>query len=94
MHRILRLMELVEIYHWKSKQLPCIMALIEIDLHGFRVQEAVNYVAEVLVRIINDNSASFLLIVTGRGKHSRNGMPKIRPAIESFFKKESLHVYF
>ncbi|KAF9951224.1 hypothetical protein BGZ70_001077, partial [Mortierella alpina] len=52
----------------------------EMDLHGLRVQEAVEITRERLARFIR-NKESSLIIIVGKGNNSVNNVAKIKPAI-------------
>ncbi|XP_078154573.1 endonuclease NBR9-like [Carex rostrata] len=55
-----------------------------IDLHGLHTSEAVGYVSQRLVQLNESNdTAQPLLVITGRGIHSRLG-PKLPTAIKDF----------
>ncbi|XP_041356648.1 uncharacterized protein LOC121373902 isoform X2 [Gigantopelta aegis] len=61
-----------------------------LDLHGFHVGEAISTLQNILEqREIEfqrrpDRYKQSLVIVTGRGRHSQGGVPKVRPAVANF----------
>lgn len=66
-----------------------------IDLHHFRVREAIKIVDDFLDNNIldleNDNlDMKTLMIITGRGKHSPGGIPRIKPAVSERLKQRCL----
>eukprot|EP01098_Paradermamoeba_levis_P008467 TRINITY_DN3510_c0_g2_i1.p1 TRINITY_DN3510_c0_g2~~TRINITY_DN3510_c0_g2_i1.p1 ORF type:complete len:291 (-),score=65.57 TRINITY_DN3510_c0_g2_i1:198-1070(-) len=74
----------------------------EIDLHGFQVKESLELVSKILFRNQNQminfstshnecnlQSGDSLVVITGVGKHSPGGVPRIRPALISFLEKHS-----
>ncbi|KAF8977416.1 hypothetical protein BGZ46_007403 [Entomortierella lignicola] len=52
----------------------------KIDLHGLKVQEALDITRERLIKFIK-NKETDLVIIVGRGKNSVNGIAKIKPAV-------------
>lgn len=71
-------------------------ALDTLDLHHFRVVEAVTVFDMFLdyhIRVSSERGSSqttCLKIITGRGQHSVNGKPRIKPAILRHIKKRGL----
>ncbi|GFR47969.1 hypothetical protein Agub_g9793 [Astrephomene gubernaculifera] len=63
----------------------------ELDLHGLRVTEAVAEVQKAISRARKDGQQQLVLIV-GRGLHSADGVPKLRPAIEKLVRQHNLRV--
>jgi DNA-nicking Smr family endonuclease len=66
-----------------------------LDLHGFLVKEAIR----VLDNFLDDNIINLqsemldtksLMVITGRGIHSRNGIPKIKPAVQKRLQERRL----
>lgn len=53
----------------------------EIDLHGLRVTEAVEYFQYRLDSDYTKKKATFLVVIYGAGHHSASHMQKIKPAI-------------
>ncbi|KAI0277641.1 hypothetical protein BGY98DRAFT_917951 [Russula aff. rugulosa BPL654] len=55
-----------------------------VDLHDLYVAEAVEYAKEELQSAIyrDDNTVTFIV---GQGRHSEDGVPKLRPALEELF---------
>lgn len=58
-----------------------------IDLHGLRVDEALAECAEFLEQHSQKGKYGAVRIVTGVGKHSADGIPKIKPAVEEFLQQ-------
>ncbi|XP_044268350.1 uncharacterized protein LOC123013699 [Tribolium madens] len=57
-----------------------------IDLHGFSVYDAIRVLDEFLDKNIEqlENEpldVKSLMVITGQGKHSANGIPKVKPAV-------------
>lgn len=52
-----------------------------IDLHGLLPSEAIEFLSD---RIETIKGVPELTIITGKGLHSRNGVAKIKPAVERF----------
>jgi DNA-nicking Smr family endonuclease len=66
----------------------------ELDLHFFRLNEAMTIFKLFLSESIEEYEKShrskqkrFIEVITGRGKHSPNGIPVIKPAVESYLIK-------
>lgn len=61
--------------------------LAKVDLHGLHVQEAIEVVEELLEwhrQSLRENSPAkkkYLYLITGTGKHSHRGKPRLKPAI-------------
>ncbi|KIK67129.1 hypothetical protein GYMLUDRAFT_238464 [Collybiopsis luxurians FD-317 M1] len=53
---------------------------LQIDVHGLLVQEAVEETEEAFRDVLR-NGHRFLRIIVGKGNHSRDGVPKLKPAI-------------
>jgi len=49
--------------------------------------EAENHVNDFLARKKNENA---VIIITGRGKHSENNIPILKPFVEGMLKKRAL----
>jgi len=60
-----------------DKNLP----IHEIDLHGLFVEESKNF-AEERIKLCKQKNVDALIIIVGRGNHSIDNIPKIKPAIE------------
>ncbi|XP_013097153.2 UPF0746 protein DDB_G0281095-like [Biomphalaria glabrata] len=67
-----------------------------IDLHYLSLQDAMNKFMNFLKAMENDYHNSnfrrvdrFVHIITGRGLHSRNRIPKIKPAVQSYLDKHN-----
>ncbi len=73
-----------------------------LDLHGLHVEEAVEKLDEVLKersqQAVSNTSSnmpplihqpSHLLIITGRGKNSRGGVARIKPAVATYLKNNN-----
>ncbi|KAG0201960.1 hypothetical protein BGX28_005345 [Mortierella sp. GBA30] len=58
----------------------------EIDLHGLKVQEALDIMRERLNRFIK-NKEPYLIIIVGRGNNSLNKVAKIKPAVTELVKE-------
>ncbi|KAL7752051.1 hypothetical protein RI367_002580 [Sorochytrium milnesiophthora] len=63
--------------------------LAELDLHGLYVKEALQRVGQHIQRCKKAGVKQTVLI-TGRGKHSADGLAKIRPAVEQLMHDERL----
>ena len=58
-----------------------------LDLHGLRVREAEKYVREHIEAFKGLGAGvRNTTIITGRGNRSKDGIPKIKPAVLSFLK--------
>ena len=66
------------------------MAGDAIDLHGLTVTEALEYVEK---RIVEEKArgSDHLVVIVGAGKHSIDGIAKIKPAVETILKKHQLN---
>ncbi|KAJ3879863.1 hypothetical protein F5051DRAFT_325081, partial [Lentinula edodes] len=51
-----------------------------IDVHGLLVPEAIDKTEEAFRGVLRTGNR-FLRVIVGKGNHSKNGMPKLRPAI-------------
>jgi DNA-nicking Smr family endonuclease len=60
-----------------DKKLP----IHEIDLHGLFVEESKTFVEE-RIKLCKSKNVDALIIIVGRGNHSADKIPKIKPAIE------------
>ncbi|KAG9306484.1 hypothetical protein G9A89_008420 [Geosiphon pyriformis] len=58
----------------------------EIDLHGLFVKEALEYTEE-RIKLCKANRIDTLMIIVGKGNHSLNGIPKLKPAIGELVQK-------
>ncbi|KAG1816050.1 uncharacterized protein BJ212DRAFT_208249 [Suillus subaureus] len=54
----------------------------EVDLHGLHVPEALSYF-DISVQKARDLEESSLCVIVGKGNHSDNNAPKIKPAIQA-----------
>ncbi|KAG1890301.1 hypothetical protein F4604DRAFT_657854 [Suillus subluteus] len=54
----------------------------EVDLHGLYVSEARSYF-DIAVQKAFDRKESSLRVIVGKGNHSDNNIPKIKPAIQA-----------
>ena len=52
-----------------------------LDLHGMRVEEALDALNTFVIRAFTHNHKT-LMVVTGKGKHSPGGQSRMRPAVE------------
>jgi len=57
----------------------------EIDLHGLFVEESKDFVEE-RIKLCKQKNVDALIIIVGRGNHSADKIPKIKPAIEELVK--------
>jgi hypothetical protein len=69
--------------------------LLEVDLHGLTVDDALDVVERVMVHMRNalleDPSRPRLLsLITGVGKHSAGGQARIRPAVLSHLRSQGI----
>lgn len=55
----------------------------EIDLHGLTLEEAINKVENTIIYSVKDGLKK-ILIITGKGKHSKGGEPILRVGIKRF----------
>ena len=64
-----------------------------IDLHGYKLYESLmivkNKIEEMEEMVRDTGKEKFLIIVTGRGKHSPGGKPVLRPNILRWLKKRN-----
>jgi DNA-nicking Smr family endonuclease len=58
----------------------------EIDLHGLQVKEAIERTEARLDACMREGR-DHLVIIVGRGNHSVNNIPKIKPAVQSMLRK-------
>ncbi|TDL15768.1 DUF1771-domain-containing protein [Rickenella mellea] len=63
--------------------------LEQVDLHGLYVEEALKY-AEKHILACRKVHRTTTVLITGRGNRSKDGLARIKPAIEAFLKKENL----
>ncbi len=68
--------------------LPTCPAL-QVDLHALHVDEAIKAVADHVTALSILPSSMLLVIITGRGKHSRAG-PQVQPAIRAWLQDRGL----
>lgn len=61
----------------------------EVDLHGLRVHEAVMY-AERAMEVAKKHQLKTMVVIVGRGVHSQDHIPKIKPAIMDLIVKHNL----
>ncbi|TFY78428.1 hypothetical protein EWM64_g5582 [Hericium alpestre] len=61
----------------------------QVDLHGLKVKEAIQYVERCLTEARQRGDAEIQFIV-GKGLHSADGTSKLKPAIEGVLKKQNL----
>lgn len=66
-------------------------ALTKIDLHGLRVNEAVEKVREHLA-LCRQHGVERTTIITGKGLHSVDGVAKIRPVVEQLLRESKVRV--
>jgi DNA-nicking Smr family endonuclease len=67
------------------------LGLDTIDLHGLFVEEAIERV-ERRLKEARAAKLTRLVVITGRGNHSPDHIPKIKPALEKLVRQERLHV--
>ncbi|KAG7098854.1 hypothetical protein E1B28_000757 [Marasmius oreades] len=60
----------------------------EIDVHGLFVEEAVDATEAAFRKALKDGKES-LRVIVGRGNHSKEGTPKLKPAVTAAMKKLS-----
>mmetsp|Transcript_11556 Transcript_11556/g.29400 ORF Transcript_11556/g.29400 Transcript_11556/m.29400 type:complete len:100 (+) Transcript_11556:722-1021(+) len=67
-------------------------ASYSLDLHGLQVEEAM-LTLECLAKSVSklEGKTKTLQIITGRGKGSQGGIPRIKLATESFLKENKLN---
>lgn len=63
----------------------------EVDLHGLYVAEARSYF-DISLQGARDREESSLRVIVGKGNHSDNNTPKIKPAIQAHGKSLGLSV--
>jgi len=68
-----------------DKNLP----IHEIDLHGLFVEESKNFVEE-RIKLCKQKNVDALIIIVGRGNHSADKIPKIKPAIEELVRAHNI----
>ncbi|KAI8903682.1 DUF1771-domain-containing protein [Powellomyces hirtus] len=64
-------------------------SLSQLDLHGLFVKEALAKL-EIHVRECRKAGVKTTTVITGRGSHSKDGIAKIKPAVEEFLKRERI----
>ncbi|KAG2150401.1 hypothetical protein DEU56DRAFT_898827 [Suillus clintonianus] len=62
-----------------------------VDLHGLYVPEAQSYFKDA-IKEAQDRGASSLCVIVGKGNHSDNNVPKIKPAIQDLGKSLGLPI--
>ncbi|CAI2192464.1 8004_t:CDS:2 [Funneliformis geosporum] len=62
----------------------------ELDLHGLYVKEAL-LKTELKIQYCKAKNIDNLTIIVGRGKHSSNGVAKLKPAIAELMEKYQFH---
>ena len=62
----------------------------EVDLHGLRVQEAVVYAERAMEAAKQQHKLKKMVLVVGRGNHSQDHIPKVKPAIMQLIEKHNL----
>ncbi|XP_006460652.1 hypothetical protein AGABI2DRAFT_192280 [Agaricus bisporus var. bisporus H97] len=67
------------------------LTLRKIDLHGLRVKEAIQHTDRALKQA-RERGNSEMRIIVGKGLHSKDGNPKIKPAIQAFLEKHHFPV--
>ncbi|KAL5012756.1 hypothetical protein ScPMuIL_011307 [Solemya velum] len=66
-----------------------------LDMHGLHVDEAISALDGILPRMERefqerpDKTRQHLIIITGRGSHSRGGIAKLRPAVLKYLQKKN-----
>ncbi|CCE63380.1 hypothetical protein TPHA_0E02900 [Tetrapisispora phaffii CBS 4417] len=65
----------------------------EIDLHGLFVKE-VQWILQKRIALAVRNHEQYLKVVVGKGLHSKNGISKIRPAVEELCQQGNLRNYY
>jgi len=63
----------------------------EIDLHGLYVEEALERLAE-RIQTCKSRGIAQLLVIVGRGSHSKDKVAKIKPAVEKLIREHRLQV--
>lgn len=58
-----------------------------LDLHGLHVDEAIVALDRILPVKEKEKYKSHLKIITGRGRHSHHGVPRLRPAVLAYLQK-------
>ncbi|XP_067945378.1 NEDD4-binding protein 2-like [Watersipora subatra] len=56
----------------------------EVDLHGLHADEAVQVVSEIIKTLRNEGTRKYVNVITGRGNRSKNGVSRIKQAVENF----------
>ncbi|KIK97750.1 hypothetical protein PAXRUDRAFT_824619 [Paxillus rubicundulus Ve08.2h10] len=62
-----------------------------VDLHNFRVVEAIEY-AQAAIRDAKEQGKTELRLIVGKGKHSDGGVSRLRPAVAEDLKARGLDV--
>lgn len=71
-----------------------------IDLHYLHVKEAIEALDRfidneiILLRTQNATTSVYVIVITGRGKHSKGGIPKIKPAVIIRLAERNLEYFF
>ncbi len=63
--------------------------LTQIDLHGLHVTEAIEY-AKKHVLACRQRGMKQTVLITGRGNRSKDGLAKLKPAVEEWLMEENL----
>jgi len=68
---------------------------VKLDLHGLNVREALSIVRSACshysgssVSSVSGPSLVLLVLIVGRGRHSKGNAPKLRPAVERMLNRE------
>ncbi len=69
-----------------------------LDLHGLHINEAIKIFKEVYTKKRNDllsnnnkkKKKTYLFIITGCGRHSTNGIARLRPRMVSYLNKNGI----
>ncbi|KAH3855313.1 hypothetical protein DPMN_097879 [Dreissena polymorpha] len=58
-----------------------------LDLHGLHIDEALVALERIITQKISERR-KHLIVITGRGAHSRGGVARLRPAVLQYLKKQ------
>lgn len=77
-----------KLFYKNNKELPITM----IDLHELYVEQAIDFLSQHIVYVFREGVYS-LTVIVGKGLHSDNGVPKIKPAVEKFAEMNKIVFY-
>ncbi|EGC39820.1 hypothetical protein DICPUDRAFT_26223 [Dictyostelium purpureum] len=60
-----------------------------IDLHGLFVAQSLKYLNERIYNLNKEKYTGTLVVITGKGNHSKDNLAKIKPSVKEFLKKNN-----